>query len=391
MSARNPKLLPGGQAVIFTHTPSSSTHLLDLTTDSVIELIPGGIDAMYVETGHLLYADVAGGLWAVEFNVGRGEVVGDAVPVLDGLSILNGQWARYSVSRNGTLVYSTGLAGGAGGLGAQRLAIVDLEGNEEILVLSERQFGALKWSPDGRSVVYEGVPESGSDAHIYTYDVEVGATPRQLTFEGNNRSPVYSPDGTRVVFSSSREGIDNDLFVKRLDDDTPDELLITLPRGQRPTQWPSDSLIVFNWGPPPADLWMLDLSDPDSPRAEAYLEQEANIQDIVVSPDGTLAAYASNETGTSEIYVRSFPVPGERTPVSEGGGEFPRWSPDGNTVYYWTLRGGGGGSTFLAARIQREPTPMVLSRDTLFTGDYYRAASDLHPAGNQVIVGRVNL
>ena len=136
---------------------------------------------------------------------------------------------------------------------------------------------------------------------------------------------------------------------------------------------------------------MLNLSDPDSPRAEAYLEQEADIRDMVVSPDGTVAAYSSDETGTREIYVRSFPVPGERTPVSEGGGDFPGWSPDGNTVYYWALRRGGGGSTFLAARIQREPTPMVLSRDTLFTGDYYRPASDLHPAGNQVIVGRVNL
>ena len=143
-SLRNPRLLPGGQAVIFTNPPAFSTYLLDLRTDSLIELIPGGVDAMYVETGHLLYADQAGGLWAVEFNVGRGEVVGDAVPVLDGLSIFRGHWARYSVSRNGTLVYSTGFAGGPGGLSEQRLAIVDLEGNEEILVLSSRHFGDLK-------------------------------------------------------------------------------------------------------------------------------------------------------------------------------------------------------------------------------------------------------
>ena len=73
--------------------------------------------------------------------------------------------------------------------------------------------------------------------------------------------------------------------------------------------------------------------------------------------------------------------------MSEGGGEFPRWSPDGNIVYYWTL---GRVPTFMAARLQRELTPVVLSTESIFTGDYYSPASDLHPAGNQVIAGRVN-
>jgi len=388
----NPRLLPGGRAVIFTDPTALSTLILDLETDSVRVLRAGAIDAVYVETGHLLYTDVSGTLWAVAFDARQGQVVGEPVTLFDGVSRPASVWARFAVSQNGTLVYATGFAGGAGGLFNQRLAIVDLEGNEEILVLSTRHFGDLKWSPDGRSVVYASIPQGELDAHIYTYDVEVETTPRQLTFEGDNRSPVYSPDGTRVVFSSLREGTDTgDLFVKRLNDDTPAELLITLPGYQRPTQWPSDSLIVFMVGPPPVDLWMLDLSDPDNPRAEAYLEQEHDLREPVVSPDGTLAAYSSDETGTQEIYIRSFPEPGERTPVSEGGGALSRWSPDGNTVYYWTLATSNAEFAFMAARLQREPTPMVLSRDTLFVGLNFPPASDLHPAGNQVIAGRTNV
>ena len=385
---RNPRLLPGGRAVIFTDASALSTLILDLETDSVRVLRAGAIDAMYVETGHLLYTDVSGTLWAVAFDARQGKVAGEPVTLFDGISKPAAPWARFTVSQNGTLVYSAGVASAAGGVGAPRLAVVDLEGNEEILVLSGRHFGDLKWSPDGGSVVYESIPQGESDAHIYTYDVEVEATPRQLTFEGNNIRPQFSPDGTRVVFSSQREGTDGqrDLFVKRLDDDTPAELLITLPGNQRPTQWPSDTLIMLEQGQNPSDLWMLDLSDPDNPKAEAYLEQEADLRQPVVSPDGTLAAYSSDETGTREIYVRSFPDPGERTPVSDGGGDFPRWSPDGNTVYYWTP---GVQSFFVAARLQREPTPTVLSRDSLFGGPYLQPASDLHPDGNRVIVGRL--
>ena len=383
---RNPRLLPGGRAVIFTDPTAFSTLILDLETDSVRVLRAGAIAAVYVETGHLLYTDVSGTLWAVAFDARRGEVVGDPVTLFDGVSIPTVVGPRFAVSRNGTLVYGAGVAGGVGGVGAQRLAIVDLEGNEEILVLGERQFSDLKWSPDGRSVVYESIPPGDIvNAHIYTYDVEAGARPRQLTFEGNNLRPVYSPDGTRVVFSSQREGTDGtDLFVKRLDDDAPAELLVRLPGSQFSTRWPSDTLIVFEWGPPPADLWMLDLSDPDNPKTAAYLEDEDwDLRGIVVSPDGTLAAYSSNETGIREVYVRSFPDPGERTPVSEGGGDFPRWSPDGNTVLYWTLR--GGEHTFLAARLQREPTPMVLSTDSLFARPYSGLPSDLHPDGDKFI------
>ena len=73
------------------------------------------------------------------------------------------------------------------------------------------------------------------------------------------------------------------------------------------------------------------------------------------------------------------------------GGGLPFWSPDGNTLYYWSLGGAGGGpgDEFMAARIQRNPTPVVLSRELLFTGNYFRPASDLHPDGDRVIVAQL--
>ncbi len=78
--------------------------------------------------------------------------------------------------------------------------------------------------------------------------------------------------------------------------------------------------------------------------------------------------------------------------MRQGGGQLPFWSPDGNTVYYWTLAGGGGAGgddIFNAAHIQREPTPVVLSRETLFTGDYVAGNSDLHPEGDLLVIPQI--
>ena len=385
-----PHLLPGGWAVLGSRL-AGGVVLLDLAADTMRELNAIGFKPKYVETGHILYLDGSGGLWALPFDAANGEVLGDAVPIVDGVSVIPfGQYRlpRYSVSRNGTLAYGAGGGAGGGSAGLQ-LLVVDLDGNEETLTLTPRNLAIVNWSPDGQSVVYQSTGEGDEDPDIYTYDVELGTTPRQLTFEGTNVRPVFSADGTRVAFASRREGTDGfDLFVKTLGDDSPARSLITLAGDEFPTQWPSDALIVFEQGPNPTDLWILDLSDPESPSAEVYLPLEADLDNIVVSRDGTLAAYVSNESGRDEVYIRSFPEPGERTPVSEGGGQRPFWSPDGNTVYYWSLTAGraGGEDVFLAARIRRNPTPVVLSRDSLFRGNYVQEQSALHPDGDRLII-----
>ena len=123
------------------------------------------VSPKYVETGHLLYLDLFGGLWAVAFDASRGEVLSEPVPILGGISVLRGQFGRYSVSGNGTLVYG---AGGSGETEDQRqLLTVDLEGDEEALTLAPRNMLSVRWSPDGRSVVYASLAVD-SPPNIFT-------------------------------------------------------------------------------------------------------------------------------------------------------------------------------------------------------------------------------
>ena len=377
-----PRLLPGGKGVLLTDGRTRSVALFDLEADTLRVLISEGVDATYVNTGHLIYAHPAGGLFAARFDLRKMELQGDPVPVLDNVSLLDlgsrPQNAPYAVAQDGTLVYGAGDYGGR--TRAQRLLLVDLNGVEQVLDLAPRVIGEVAWAPNGRSIVYS----SGAD--IFTYDVELGTTPRPLTSEGANVRPVFAPDGSRVAFSSLRADTDDrDLFVKTLDDDAPATLLVRLPGAQYPTQWPADTLIVFESGPGgTSDLWMLDLSDADDPRASPYLPLESDLDDIVISRDGTHAAYGSNESGRDEVYIRTFPTPGQHIQVSREGAQYPFWSPDLGVLHYWREERNGR-MTFMAAHLRRDRTA-VLSRDSLFTGDYLRESSDLRPDGESVIV-----
>ena len=201
-----------------------------------------------------------------------------------------------------------------------------------------------------------------------------------------------STDGTRIAFVSNRDGTDDlDLFVKTVNDDSPPEMIVTLPGPQLTSQWPSDDVLLFTrvgGGGTFFDLWMVDPSS-DSAVARPYLESEAVPIDIMVSPDGTLAAYTSIESGTArEVYVRSFPEARQPEIVSQGGGDTPSWSPDGNTIYYWTPGGSTDLKSLIAASIERGPPFVVTSRDTLMAGTWRVRDSDLHPDGDRWIMAQ---
>ncbi len=196
----------------------------------------------------------------------------------------------------------------------------------------------------------------GNGGDVWTLDT-VRGTMSKLTFDASqeNIMPIWSPDAASIVFASRR----NDkwgLYRKRSDGTGADELLFESDLVKYPWSWsPDGKFIVFGMTDPKSvqDLWLLPLSDrkPTPLLNSPYTEMFAQI-----SPDGRWLAYASNETGRSEIYVKPFPSGDGKWQLSTNGGVFPRWRQDGREVFIETTGGGrlesvavnGSGATFEA-------------------------------------------
>jgi serine/threonine-protein kinase len=353
---RSPSPMPDGETILFEIERQGGDSEVAIVRPGTGEydVLTTGSDPKYVRGGFLLFRR-EDALWAAPLAADWRSLTQEPFPVVENVGA---PYDYSSVSADGTLLHLAGAVNaGAGG----RLAVVDLEGRLDVLPLGPRAMTYVSptWSPDGESVVFE------SGEQIYTYSTLLNTTPRQITFEGANAYPVYSPDGTQVVFGSARTGTSLfDLFVKDLTGDAPPRSLLTRDGNQFPTDWPSDTLIVFVEGAEGAgDLWILDLSDPGEPEARPYLTSEADLNDAIISPDGRHAAYVARESGGEDVYVRSFPNPGVQTPLdSDGVGRIAAWSQDGMTVYHRK----GTDRLMVASRLQREPVVSVASLDTLF-------------------------
>ena len=176
-------------------------------------------------------------------------------------------------------------------------------------------------------------PQSAPD--IWVLDMVLGVTSR-LTFDAaTDNLPIWSPDGQRVVFPSSRKG-PFDLYIKAASGAGQEELLIKLgtPTGWA-TDWSRDGRFILyqipgvNTG---QDLWIAPQFGDRKPFP--YLQTQFNEQEGAFSPDGRWVAYVSDESGRDEIYVQAFPLSGEKHQISTGGGSEPYWKKDGKELFY---------------------------------------------------------
>ena len=297
----------------------------------------------------------------------------------------------YSVSRDGTLVLLEGDAGALGQAGAPpptNFLIMDFTGQSDPVRPPPSRKTNPRFSPDGRSIAYEFVAgERGLERDIYTFDLVTGTNTR-ITFEGDNEVPVWSPDGTKILFNSLREGSDGeDLFIKAADNSAPAQSALSQPGDEDPWAWLSDDVVVFHSNLQPTstanrNLYTYQLSGGSEPTP--YLQAPWSEYDFTLSPDGSVAALVSTETEVAEVWLRDYPVPEGKWQVSSGGGVAPRWSPDGGTLYYWRTM--AGPDTLFSVRVDREPSVIVRQREPVLATLLQGFGWDLHPDGERFIV-----
>lgn len=327
-----PQVLPGSKAVLFTveRTGKSFDDALivaqEVATGQRHVLVEGGTTGRYVSPGYLIYGR-ANTLLVAPFDLATLSLTGPGVPLIEGVAIDIGLGvAQFDVSTNGLLAYVSGE-----GIRAKRdLMYVDRNGTSSPISLG-RPYTMASLSPDGRRIATE---LTGANNDIWTYEISSGALTR-VTFERENAFPVWSRDGSQVIFQSDRASpaVFN-LFSVPADGGVV-ERLTTSTLNQWPTSSsPDGRLLAFTQANSKndADVWILPLEGERTPRP--FVQSPFWEDGAAFSPDGRFLAYHSDESGKPQVYVQAFPGPGPRRQVSADGGRLPSWSGDGREIYF---------------------------------------------------------
>ena len=343
--ARWPQVLPGGQAVLLT----SSRTVADFNdAELIVQPLSGGAPKVvhrggsygrYLPSGHLVYVH-AGSLWAAAFDLDRLAVTGPPVLVIEGVTsnAANGG-AQVAVSASGTLVYLPGEE-----TSGVPIHWMDRDGKTTPLRSLSANWTALQFAPDGRRLALQ-IKMVGAGADVWVYEWERDLFTRLIPDPGTHANPVWTPDGSRILFGSTPANQATlNLYWRRSDGVGDAQRLTDSPYGHVPTSWhPSGRLLAFTElnAENNFDLLILPMAGDENTgwkpgKPAVFLKTRFDERNAVFSPDGRWIAYQSNESGRNEVYVQPYPGPGGKWQISTGGGVFPTWSRSARELFFGT-------------------------------------------------------
>ncbi len=348
---RFPWFLPDGKHFLFVALPSRAgkfdVYVGSLDSPKRQHVMEAAGAPVFAEPGYLLFQRNQN-LVAQKFDPRRMRLSGEPVALGDAPGGSNATGNRaVTPSIGGALAYINGRVVNT------RLVWLDRSGEERgTLAAPPGRYGFTSLSPDGRlaAVDRDGGP---GEADIWLLELGRAVATRFTYGPAQNRSPFWSPDGSRILFESDRKG-PWDLYVKPTSGAVPETpLLESEALFKHPFQWSWDGrFTVFDqldarsgW-----DVWVLPADGASKPAP--YLQTPFDERWGSISPDGRWMAYTSNESGRFEIYVQSFPTPGNKYRVSTGGGGGGYWRKDGREILFF----GADGLSVMAVDVQAGTT-----------------------------------
>jgi serine/threonine protein kinase/Tol biopolymer transport system component len=340
-SHRNPQMLPDGRHFLYSIFGASpdvnGIYVGSLDGNTKKQLIHVSTNAVYADPGYVLFVD-GDTLLGQRFDPARAELEGQPFLVAEHVGRDTAFMSAVSASATGTVAYAGPIVRGGG------VSWIDRRGGAiGPAGTPDGDYVDFRLSPDEKRLSAAIANPATNSVEVWIADFARRTSTRVASGGPVTASALWSPDGSRLVFRSNRNGL-IEFYERSAAGGGNDKLLLSgeayatarIPSFNLvPTDWsPDGRQIVFSAPAPESgnDLWLFPVAD--ARKTAKFLASPAEEMHGNFSPDGGLIAYTSNESGKFEVYVETVPRTDRKWPLSTNGGYEPRWRADGREIYY---------------------------------------------------------
>ena len=332
---RAPRFLEDGRRFLFASDPSTGqgTVFLSALGSSDRQRVLDGDYAMPGGAGYLVYTR-QGALFIQGFDADRLTLTGVATRLAERVSAsTDGASVSVTASSTGMIAFRDASIAGEQ---PRRLSWFDRSGTETRRVTDEGGVSP-SLSPDE---AYVAVGRHIDGAAVWLVDSARNFAER-FTSGRANQTPLFSPDGREIVFSSARTRGGVQLFRRLVDGG--EEFPLDLPNPSHnkvATDWTNDYLLYRENSPKTQfDIWALPQRGGDRKAFGVSRHRRANEMDSF-RQTGNGSPTSPTNRERSDIYITRFPLPGREFLISTRGGAQVRWNPaNQNEIFYISLNG----------------------------------------------------